>query len=100
VFDIATGYKSKPIPSAVLAQRPLPVAELRSKGLLLSNKAWLLRIILLESIAGVPGMVAGTLRHLRSLRLLVGLIWSSRMARADRVPETRWRLDTYASGRG
>jgi ubiquinol oxidase len=55
----------------MLAQRPLPVAELRSKGLVLSDKNWLLRIILLESIAGVPGMVGGTLRHLRSLRLLV-----------------------------
>ena len=50
---------------------PLPVKELREKGQLLSDKNWLLRIILLESIAGVPGMVAGTLRHLRSLRLLV-----------------------------
>jgi hypothetical protein len=61
VFHIVTGYKPKPIPSAVLAQRPLPVVKLRSKGLLFSNKAWLLRIILLESVAGVPGMVAGTL---------------------------------------
>ncbi len=74
VFDFATGYKAKPIPDAVLAQRPLPVAELRQKGLLLSDKSWLLRIILLESIAGVPGMVGGTLRHLRSLRLLASQI--------------------------
>lgn len=29
------------------------------------------RFLFLESIAGVPGMVAATLRHLRSLRLLV-----------------------------
>ena len=28
------------------------------------------RIIFLETIAGVPGMVAATLRHLRSLRLM------------------------------
>ena len=29
------------------------------------------RILFLESIAGVPGMVAATLRHLTSLRLMV-----------------------------
>lgn len=52
--------------------KPLPTAELRAKGLLLGPKEWLTRIIILESIAGVPGMVAGTLRHLSSLRLLVG----------------------------
>lgn len=28
------------------------------------------RILFLESIAGVPGMVAGALRHLHSLRLM------------------------------
>lgn len=29
------------------------------------------RILFLETIAGVPGMVAATLRHLTSLRLMV-----------------------------
>ena len=29
------------------------------------------RFLFLESIAGVPGMVAATLRHLQSLRLMV-----------------------------
>ena len=70
-FDLATGYKSIPIDDATLALKPIPIEELRAKGQLLSDKNWLLRIILLESIAGVPGMVGGTLRHLRSLRLLV-----------------------------
>jgi hypothetical protein len=69
-FDLFTGYVAKDIPPEVLNQRPVPVAELRAKGDVLSDKQWLLRIILLESIAGVPGMVAGTLRHLRSLRLM------------------------------
>ncbi|BEI87843.1 uncharacterized protein CcaverHIS019_0105610 [Cutaneotrichosporon cavernicola] len=69
-FDLFTGYIAKDIPKEVLAQRPIPVAELRAKNQVLSDKQWLLRIILLESIAGVPGMVAGTLRHLRSLRLM------------------------------
>ncbi|ORY34016.1 alternative oxidase 1 [Naematelia encephala] len=69
-FDFFTGYRDEHIPAEVLAQRPIPIKELRQKGLLLSDNNWLLRVILLESIAGVPGMVGGTLRHLRSLRLL------------------------------
>lgn len=36
----------------------------------LTEDIWLTRIIFLETIAGVPGSVAGTLRHLRSLRNL------------------------------
>jgi len=35
-----------------------------------NEKLWLRRIIFLESIAGVPPMVAGMMRHLRSLRLM------------------------------
>lgn len=31
-------------------------------------KKWLRRIVFLETVAGVPGMVGGMLRHLRSLR--------------------------------
>ncbi|KAI2614056.1 alternative oxidase [Hypoxylon fragiforme] len=36
----------------------------------LSEAQWLLRFLFLESIAGVPGMVAGMLRHLHSIRRL------------------------------
>jgi hypothetical protein len=54
-----------------LNERPLPIERLRKEGKILSDRQWLLRIIVLESVAGVPGMVGGTLRHLRSLRLLV-----------------------------
>jgi hypothetical protein len=36
----------------------------------MNEKHWLSRIIFLETVAGVPGMVGGTLRHLRSLRTL------------------------------
>ncbi|EIW70611.1 hypothetical protein TREMEDRAFT_28860 [Tremella mesenterica DSM 1558] len=70
IFDWVTGYKALPIPEETLQRNTIPIEELRAKGLLLSDKAWLMRIILLESFAGVPGMVAGTLRHLRSLRRL------------------------------
>jgi hypothetical protein len=31
---------------------------------------WLLRIVFLETIAGVPGMVGGMQRHMRSLRTM------------------------------
>ena len=74
LFDFFTGYKDKPVPTEVFidgAPSIEAVQKLRQQGILLSDKNWLLRIILLESIAGVPGMVGGTLRHLRSLRLLV-----------------------------
>ena len=36
----------------------------------LTEAQWMIRFIFLESIAGVPGMVAGMLRHLHSLRRL------------------------------
>lgn len=34
----------------------------------MTEKKWLTRFVFLESVAGVPGMVGGMLRHLRSLR--------------------------------
>ncbi|KAK3323914.1 alternative oxidase-domain-containing protein [Cercophora scortea] len=62
--DVATGIgpeqqvdKKHPTTS-VTADKPLTEAQ------------WLVRFIFLESIAGVPGMVAGMLRHLGSLRRL------------------------------
>uniref|UniRef100_A0ABM0MV30 Alternative oxidase, mitochondrial-like n=1 Tax=Saccoglossus kowalevskii TaxID=10224 RepID=A0ABM0MV30_SACKO len=45
-FDVLSGYK-------------------RGKP---SEKKWLVRIIFLETVAGVPGMVAAMVRHLNSLR--------------------------------
>ncbi|KAI5926881.1 alternative oxidase [Camillea tinctor] len=36
----------------------------------LTEAQWMIRFLFLESIAGVPGMVAGMLRHLHSLRRL------------------------------
>jgi|SRR5947207_2267960 len=34
----------------------------------MTEKEWLLRFLFLETIAGVPGMVGGMIRHLKSLR--------------------------------
>ncbi|KAG5990551.1 Alternative oxidase, mitochondrial precursor [Claviceps lovelessii] len=61
-MDKATGMgrdqqvdKKNPTTS-VVAEKPLTEAQ------------WLIRFVFLESIAGVPGMVGGMLRHLSSLR--------------------------------
>ena len=34
----------------------------------MTERKWLIRLVFLESVAGVPGMVAASLRHLHSLR--------------------------------
>jgi ubiquinol oxidase len=61
-----TNYKEKVIP----AGNTMSLEELRNKGYLLTEAQWMRRILFLESIAGVPGMVAATIRHLQSLRLM------------------------------
>ncbi|KAG8930705.1 hypothetical protein FRC02_003760 [Tulasnella sp. 418] len=65
-FDLVSGYQHKEIPP----NSTMSLEELRKGGYALSEVQWLRRILFLESIAGVPGMVAATLRHLRSLRLM------------------------------
>lgn len=72
-FDFATGYKHAS-PDAALAKlkaegkEALTVQELRDQGYILSVDDWLRRILFLESIAGVPGMVGAMARHLQSTR--------------------------------
>lgn len=56
-MDTATGY-SHPTEKAGIAVQGSPMTESK----------WLVRFIFLESVAGVPGMAGGMLRHLRSLR--------------------------------
>ncbi|SGZ51626.1 CIC11C00000000838 [Sungouiella intermedia] len=62
-FDTVTGYK-KP--------KTLEEKEHRFVGTRweMTENKWLTRVIFLESVAGVPGMVAAFLRHLHLLRLL------------------------------
>ncbi|GAC71674.1 hypothetical protein PANT_5c00016 [Moesziomyces antarcticus T-34] len=48
----------------------MTLQEMREKRLCFGPDGWLNRIIFLETIAGVPGMVAATCRHLQSLRLM------------------------------
>lgn len=62
-FDFVTGYK-----------KPANEQDIQDgfKGTRyeMTEPKWLTRCIFLESIAGVPGMVAAFIRHLHSLRLL------------------------------
>ncbi|KAG6336057.1 hypothetical protein ID866_3030 [Astraeus odoratus] len=64
-FDFVSGYKHKPLPPN---SNNMSLEELRRGGYVLTEKAWLRRILFLETVAGVPGMVAAMLRHLESLR--------------------------------
>jgi len=65
-FDLISGYKHKDIPP----DSKMSLEELRKKGYVMDEAQWLSRCLFLESVAGVPGMVGATLRHLRSLRIL------------------------------
>lgn len=48
-LDFATGYRHRP-------------------GFVMTERKYMIRNVFLESVAGVPGMVAGMLRHLHSMR--------------------------------
>ena len=65
-FDIISMYRHKDIPPG----STMSLKELRAGGYSMSPDQWLNRILFLESTAAVPGMVAATCRHLRSLRLM------------------------------
>jgi len=61
-FDFCTGYlepKDK--------QDQIRIAKSKRR---MTREKWLTRFIVLESIAGIPGSVAGFLRHLQSIRLM------------------------------
>ncbi len=62
-LDFATGYKHD---KAVELDAKDPEAA-REKYAMTEEK-YMIRNIFLESVAGVPGMVAGMLRHLHSMR--------------------------------
>ncbi len=51
--DLATGYRHDP-----------------NKPYVMSERKWLVRFIFLETVAGVPGMMGGMIRHFHSLRRL------------------------------
>jgi Alternative oxidase. len=55
-MDLFTGY------------RHVEPGENTPERFKMTEKKWMARFIFLESVAGVPGMVGGMLRHLHSLR--------------------------------
>lgn len=59
-MDLVTGYRHPP--EGKEHDRDL------APEFVMTEQKWLTRFIFLESVAGVPGMVGGMLRHLRSLR--------------------------------
>jgi hypothetical protein len=65
--DTATGYKHH-VEEPKKAGDDNAVSE--TKPYQMNERKWLVRMVFLESVAGVPGMVAGMLRHLHSLRRL------------------------------
>lgn len=52
----------------VSGYRPQSTNGSLSKSTIMTEEKWITRFIFLESVAGVPGMVAGMLRHLKSIR--------------------------------
>jgi ubiquinol oxidase len=64
-LDIATGYKHD---KAVAMGSKDPAKADQKYGM--TERKYMIRNIFLESVAGVPGMVAGMCRHLSSMRLM------------------------------
>lgn len=48
----------------------MSVADLRAGGYIMDPGQWLMRILFLETLAGVPAFTAAMIRHLRSLRIM------------------------------
>ena len=62
-LDLATGYRH----DNKVAQGKRAPGDAH-QGFAMSERKYMIRNVFLESVAGVPGMVAGMLRHLRSMR--------------------------------
>lgn len=58
-FDLLTGYRHKTLTPD---KASLSLEEMRKQGYAMTPQQWLLRFLFLETVAGVPGMVAGTCR--------------------------------------
>lgn len=62
-MDTATGYTHQ-------KETVKGTPETKQGWFVMNERKWLTRFLFLESVAGVPGMVAASLRHLHSLRRL------------------------------
>ena len=58
--DLATGYKHPKVGDKGMTDP--------KKAFVMTERKWMIRFVFLETVAGVPGMVGGMLRHMRSLR--------------------------------
>lgn len=65
--DTATGYRHA---KEAVKRAVDPDAKKKSEWFAMTERKWLIRFLFLESVAGVPGMVAASVRHLNSLRRL------------------------------
>ena len=59
-LDLATGYKHD--------KEAKKVAAGEVPTFVMTERKYMIRNVFLESVAGVPGMVGGMLRHLKSMR--------------------------------
>jgi hypothetical protein len=66
-LDLATGYRHLPSKAKLEAMSAEERAAAEKKFAMTAEK-YMIRNVFLESVAGVPGMVAGMLRHLHSMR--------------------------------
>lgn len=65
-MDTATGYRHD---NEVAKGKKDPTTTSNGRNwFAMTERKWLVRFVFLESVAGVPGMVGGMLRHLHSLR--------------------------------
>ncbi|KAI9850334.1 MAG: Alternative oxidase, mitochondrial precursor [Thelocarpon superellum] len=64
-MDFCTGYRHDK--EVALAKKDPTLAK-QPRTFAMTERKWLVRFVFLESVAGVPGMVGGMLRHLHSLR--------------------------------
>src|SRR5438552_440516 len=62
-LDLVTGYKHE---KAVAMNKTDPAGAKQKYAM--NEQKYMIRNVFLESVAGVPGMVAGMLRHLHSMR--------------------------------
>ena len=65
-FDTFTGYIQAPSLSKSDNDK-----QIQRRHKTMNEQQWLRRFIFLESVAGVPGMVGGMSRHMKSLRKLL-----------------------------
>lgn len=65
--DTATGYRHA---KEAVKRAVDPDSKQKPDWFAMTERKWLIRFLFLESVAGVPGMVAASVRHLNSLRRL------------------------------